>query len=54
MKVKSIIKRMKETRFAAGANREAMMAIEKTGIPFAEFAEISLRAMQEIAEDLGL
>lgn len=31
-----------------------MMAIEKTGIPFAEFAEISLNAMQEIAEDLGL
>ena len=54
VKVKSIIKRMKETRFAAGANREAMMAIEKTGLQFAEFAEISLRAMQEIAEDLGL
>ena len=54
VKVKSIVKRMKETRFAAGANREAMMAIEKIGIPFPEFAQLSLEAMQEIAEDLGL
>ncbi len=54
VKVKSIVKRMKETRFAAGANREAMMAIEKIGIPFPEFAQLSLEAMQEIADDLGL
>ena len=54
VKVKSITKRMDEVRFAAGANREAMRSIEKLGIPFAEFAELSLKAMTEIAEDLGL
>lgn len=54
VKVKSIVKRMKETRFAAGANREAMMAIEKIGIPFPEFAQLSLEAMQAISQDLGL
>ncbi len=54
VKVKSIVKRMKETRFAAGANREAMMSIEKLGIKFPEFAEIALEAMQEISPVLGL
>ncbi|GAA3643658.1 HD domain-containing protein [Asaccharospora irregularis] len=54
VKVKSITKRMKEKRFAAGANREAMMSIEEIGIPFAEFAQISLEAMQEISDKLGL
>ena len=54
VKIKSIIKRMKETRFAAGANREAMKAIVKTGISFDEFADISLKAMQDISDDLGL
>lgn len=54
VKVKSIIKRMDEVRFAAGANRDAMRSIEKLGIAFPEFAELSLKAMTEIAEDLGL
>lgn len=54
VKVKSITKRMDEVRFAAGADRAAMRSIEKLGISFAEFAELSLRAMNEIAEDLGL
>ncbi len=54
VKVKSITKRMDEVRFAAGADRNAMRSIEKLGIPFAEFAELSLKAMNEIADDLGL
>lgn len=54
VKTKSIVKRMKETRFAAGANREAMWSIEDIGIPFPEFAELALNAMREIADDLGL
>jgi predicted hydrolase (HD superfamily) len=54
VKVKSITKRMKETRFAAGADRDAMRSIEKLGIPFAEFAELSLNAMKEISDELGL
>jgi predicted hydrolase (HD superfamily) len=54
VKVKSIIKRMDETRFAAGANREAMRSIELLGIPFDEFAELSLKTMVEIADILEL
>ncbi|MGL5347672.1 MAG: HD domain-containing protein [Peptostreptococcaceae bacterium] len=54
VKVKSITKRMKELKFAAGANRDAMRSIEEIGIPFAEFAELSLVAMQEISDTLGL
>lgn len=54
VKAKSIVKRMKETRFAAGANREAMWSIEELGIDFPDFAELALNAMVEIADDLGL
>jgi predicted hydrolase (HD superfamily) len=54
VKVKSITKRMDEVRFAAGANRDAMRSIEQLGMSFNDFAELSLKAMQGIAEDLGL
>lgn len=54
VKVKSITKRMDEIRFAAGANRDAMRSIEMLGISFPEFAELSLKAMTEIADVLGL
>lgn len=54
VKVKSIIKRMDEVRFAAGANREAMRSIERLGIPFPDFAELSLKAMSDIADILEL
>lgn len=45
---------MKEKRFAAGANREAMKSIEKLGIEFPQFAELSLNSMEEISQVLGL
>lgn len=54
VKTKSILKRMKEKRFAAGANREAMKSIEELGISFEEFASLSLLAMCEIEDLLGL
>jgi len=54
VKVKSITKRMKEVRFAAGADREAMASIEELGIDFRDFAELSLKAMQNISDQLGL
>jgi predicted hydrolase (HD superfamily) len=54
VKVKSITKRMDEVRFAAGANRDAMRSIEQLGMSFNEFAELSLKAMLGVAEDLGL
>ena len=54
VKTKSIVKRMKDLRFAAGANREAMYSIEDLGISFPEFAELSLDAMMKISDKLGL
>lgn len=51
----SVIKRMGEKSFAAGANREMIkLCEEKLGIPLAEFVEITLKAMQEVANELGL
>lgn len=54
VKVKSIVKRMKEIRFAAGADREAMASISKLKIEFPEFAELALNSMQQIADEIGL
>ncbi len=54
VKVKSVVKRMDEVRFAAGANREAMRSIEKLGISFDDFSKLALEAMCEISEILGI
>lgn len=54
VKAKSVRKRMKEKAFARGANRDIIRECEQAGIPLADFCNISLVAMQEIAGDLGL
>ncbi len=54
VKPKSIVKRMKEKAFAASVKRENIMECEKIGIPLQEFVEISLDAMKEIGEEIGL
>jgi putative nucleotidyltransferase with HDIG domain len=54
VKVKSITKRMKEKAFAASVRREVIMECEKIGLPLDDFAEISLTAMQEIGDTIGL
>lgn len=54
VKVKSITKRMKEKAFAASVRREVILECEKIGLSIDEFAEISLNAMQEIGEQIGL
>lgn len=54
VKAKSITKRMKQKEFARSVNREYIRECEKIGIPLQDFAELSLRAMQGISEDLGL
>jgi len=54
VKAKSITKRMKQKAFAASVSRENILECEKIGIPLAEFAEISLNAMREISDELGL
>jgi len=46
--------RMKEKRFAAGANREAMNSCTKLGLDLDKFLQISLDAMKSISGELGL
>jgi predicted hydrolase (HD superfamily) len=55
VKVKSVMKKFKNKAFAAGTRREEItLCEEKLGIPLRDFVEIGLKAMQGIAEDLGL
>ena len=54
VKYKSIRKRMKEKAFAASVKRENILECEKIGIPLDEFIQISVDAMKEIAEEIGL
>ncbi|GAB4294720.1 MAG: HDIG domain-containing protein [Myxococcota bacterium] len=54
VKVKSVMKRMKERRFAAGVKRERIMECEKLKLSLDEFTELTINAMQEISAQLGL
>lgn len=54
VKPKSIVKRMNEKAFAASVKRDHILECEKIGIPLADFAELALNAMREIADELGL
>lgn len=51
---KSVRKRFKEKSFAAGANRTNIATCSALGLELDEFIDLSLKAMQEIAPDLGL
>lgn len=50
----SLLKRFKEKRFAAGANREAIASCQQIGLGLEEFVSLGLEAMKGIAADLGL
>ena len=52
--VRFIMRRFKEKRFAAGADRNQMMAVEKLGLNIEEFIGICLESMKSIALELGL
>ncbi len=54
VKPKSVVKRMKEKAFAASVNRDTIRECEKIGIPVPEFAELSVNAMKDIGDDIGL
>lgn len=54
VKPKSVTKRMKQKAFAASVKRENILECEEIGIPIAEFAELSVNAMREISDELGL
>lgn len=49
-----VMKRFKEKRFAAGANREQIAACDRLVLSLEEFVGICLKAMQGIAGELGL
>jgi len=53
MEVSSLKKRMKDRRFAAGVNREIIMECEKLGLSLEEFLDISIKALQNIAKEVG-
>jgi predicted hydrolase (HD superfamily) len=54
VEAKSVKKKFKEKSFAAGANREQIALCSELGIELDEFIELGLKAMQGIADDLGL
>ncbi|MEO0227524.1 MAG: HDIG domain-containing metalloprotein [candidate division WOR-3 bacterium] len=49
-----VIRRFKEKRFAAGANREQIAACKNIGLELDQFIRLCLTGMQEISENLGL
>lgn len=54
VKPENIGKRFKEKDFARNCSRENMMFCEKVGIPKERFFEITLSALQNISEELGM
>jgi putative nucleotidyltransferase with HDIG domain len=54
LKTKSIKKRMKAKEFARSVNRDHIRLCEEINIPLDEFIEISLKAMREMSDKLGL
>ncbi len=54
MDAKGLKKRFKDKRFAENCNRELVREIEKTGMALDEFFELSINALKEIKEEIGL
>lgn len=54
VKHKSVMKRFNELRFASGANRDYMEAIEFTGLSLDDLIDVALEEMGAIADVLGL
>jgi len=54
VEAKSIRKRFKEARFAAGANRQQIAKCSDIGLELDAFIELGLEAMKSVAGDLGL
>jgi len=54
VKVKSVTKRMKTKHFARAVSRERIMECAKIGLNLNDFIALSLEAMGEVSEDIGL
>ncbi|MDP2749414.1 MAG: HD domain-containing protein [Nanoarchaeota archaeon] len=53
MEVSGLKKKFKAPAFAAAVRRDLIADIEKTGMTFDKFFEISIKAMQSIAKEIG-
>lgn len=53
MEVKGLKKKLKNKGFAAAVRRDLITDIEKTGLGLDKFLEISIKAMQSIAKEIG-
>ena len=53
MKVKGLKKKIKDKTFAAAVRRDLILDIEKAGLDLDKFLEISIKAMQNIADKIG-
>lgn len=49
-----VLRRFKEKRFAAGANREQISACKNLGLELEQFISICLEGMKKISSELGL
>lgn len=54
MKPNSVKRRMKDSSFAKQVSRENIMLCEEIDLSFKEFARISIKAMQDVAPEIGL
>lgn len=54
MKVKGLKKKFKDKRFAANCNRDLVKEIEHVGLELSELFEISIKALSEIKDEIGL
>ena len=54
VKTKSVTKRFKKKDFARNVSREHIMFCEKLGMNIEEFCELSVMALQEISDEIGL
>jgi len=54
LQVSSVLKRFKDKRFAAGADREQILKSAEFGMELEEFVSVCLEAMKVIRDELGL
>ncbi len=55
VEVKSVKKKWKDKRFAAGVNRDIILkGAEMLGVDLAELIDDTIKGMQEVADDIGL
>lgn len=54
LELKSVLKKFKNKKFAAGANREFIATCSDFGLSLEHFVDIALKAMQDIDKELGL